>query len=60
MNGKVREEIAACEAKQATFDDSKLHEKIYSSVFDHKEQIEERMEFLTIFTQEVATKISKD
>ena len=41
VNVKVREDIAAHEAKdnKEAFDDTKLHEKIYSSVFDHKEQI---------------------
>ena len=37
VNGKVSEDMAASEAKQATFDDSKLHEKTYQSAFDHKE-----------------------
>lgn len=46
--------------KTTDFDDSKLHEAIYISVFDHKEQTQERMEFLTLFTQAVTTKISKD
>ena len=32
---KVRQEMAQAEAQEKTFDDSKLHEKVYAGVFNH-------------------------
>ena len=35
VSDKVREEARAAETANRVFDDSKLHEKVYASVFEH-------------------------
>lgn len=60
VNGKVAKEIKEAElAETKPPDESKLHEQFYQGCFDHQEQITERIEFLTLFSQECAKKLSK-
>ena len=52
--------MAQAEAQQKTFEEENLHSKIYQSCFSHEDQITERIDFLTLYAAECATKLSKD
>lgn len=59
-NGIIAEEIKEAQEAEKTYDDSKLHERVFQGVLPHFEQVSERIDFLTLFAQECSSKLSKD